>query len=88
MAERIGDLKNAWSPDDADILDTLRAADVGQLRLLYDSSNYVFLAELEHPEHGTGLAVYKPQRGERPLHDFTYGTLHRREVATYELSRL
>ncbi len=88
MAERIGDLTNAWSPDDADILDTLREADVGQLRLLYDSSNYVFLAELEHPEHGTGLGVYKPQRGERPLSDFTYGTLHRREVATYELSRL
>ncbi len=27
------------------------------------------------------LAVYKPQRGERPLWDFPTGTLHRREVA-------
>lgn len=27
------------------------------------------------------LAVYKPQRGERPLWDFTPGSLHRREVA-------
>jgi uncharacterized repeat protein (TIGR03843 family) len=29
------------------------------------------------------LAVYKPQRGERPLWDFPHGTLHRREVAAY-----
>ncbi|MFP4635331.1 MAG: SCO1664 family protein [Nitriliruptoraceae bacterium] len=27
------------------------------------------------------LAVYKPQRGERPLRDFPKGTLHRREIA-------
>ncbi len=27
------------------------------------------------------LAVYKPQRGERPLWDFPSGTLHRREIA-------
>lgn len=88
MAERIGDLTNAWSPDDAGILDTLRDASVGQLRLLYDSSNYVFLAGLDHPDRGSGLGVYKPRRGERPLSDFEYGSLHRREVAAYELSRL
>jgi uncharacterized repeat protein (TIGR03843 family) len=29
------------------------------------------------------LAVYKPQRGERPLWDVPQGTLHRREVAAY-----
>jgi hypothetical protein len=32
------------------------------------------------------LAVYKPERGERPLWDFPAGTLHRREVAAHELS--
>jgi uncharacterized repeat protein (TIGR03843 family) len=32
------------------------------------------------------LAVYKPLRGEQPLWDFPSGTLHRREVAAYELS--
>ncbi len=32
------------------------------------------------------LAVYKPRRGEAPLWDFPTGTLHRREVAAYELS--
>ena len=32
------------------------------------------------------LAVYKPQRGEAPLRDFPSGTLHRREVAAFEVS--
>lgn len=32
------------------------------------------------------LCVYKPTRGERPLHDFPDGTLARREVAAYLLS--
>ena len=88
MPQRIGDLTNDWAPDDADVLDRLREADVGELQLLYDSSNYVFLAELDHPTHGAGRGVYKPQRGERPLADFPYGSLYSREVASYELSRL
>lgn len=33
------------------------------------------------------LAVYKPGRGETPLWDFPQGTLHRREIAAYEVSR-
>ena len=33
------------------------------------------------------LAVHKPQRGEAPLWDFPVGTLHRREVAAYQVSR-
>jgi uncharacterized repeat protein (TIGR03843 family) len=32
------------------------------------------------------LAVYKPRRGEAPLWDFPTGTLHRREVAAFEVS--
>ena len=32
------------------------------------------------------LAIYKPQRGERPLWDFPAGTLCHREVAAYEVS--
>jgi uncharacterized repeat protein (TIGR03843 family) len=32
------------------------------------------------------LAVHKPRRGEAPLWDFPPGTLHRREVAAYEVS--
>ena len=32
-------------------------------------------------------AIYKPMRGESPLWDFPPGTLHRREVAAYEVAR-
>lgn len=32
------------------------------------------------------LAVYKPQQGERPLWDFEYGSLGKREVAAYVVS--
>lgn len=81
-------LTNAWRVDDAFAVEALRDAEVTDLRLIYDSSNYVFLASLSHPEHGAGLGVYKPARGERPLHDFPYGTLYRREVAAYEFARL
>jgi uncharacterized repeat protein (TIGR03843 family) len=81
-------IENEWRPADAFVLDALRDAEVCDLSLVYDSSNYVFLAALEHPEHGRGLGVYKPARGERPLHDFPPRTLYRREVAAYELARL
>lgn len=63
----------------------LSGGDVEVLGLLPFSSNYVFLARLTKDEHET-LAVYKPQRGERPLWDFPAGTLAAREVAAYEVS--
>ena len=81
-------LANAWSPDDAHVLEALREAEVRNLELVYDSSNYVFLVSLEHERYGDGLAIYKPAAGEAPLSDFPYGTLHRREIAAYEFSRL
>jgi len=81
-------LTNAWTADDAHALDALREAEIGELRQVYGASNYVFLATLTHEEHGDGLGIYKPARGERPLHDFPSGTLHSREVAAYEFSRL
>ncbi len=82
------ELANAWTPDDTYVLDALRDSEVRDLQAIYDSSNYVFLARLTHPEHGEGLGIYKPVAGEQPLHDFPYGTLHRREVAAYECSNL
>ena len=58
------------------------------LGLLQGASNYTFLARLEpHPPAGL-LTVYKPARGESPLWDFEAGTLYRREVAAYELSKV
>jgi uncharacterized repeat protein (TIGR03843 family) len=49
------------------------------------SSNATLLITVRDAEHST-LAVYKPQRGERPLWDFDHGTLGMREVASYLLS--
>jgi uncharacterized repeat protein (TIGR03843 family) len=48
------------------------------------SSNATFLAEIVLGDVGA-LAVYKPERGERPLWDFPRG-LYRREIAAYRLS--
>jgi uncharacterized repeat protein (TIGR03843 family) len=48
------------------------------------SSNVTLLAEIRQEDECT-LAVYKPERGERPLWDFPPG-LYKREVAAYRLS--
>jgi uncharacterized repeat protein (TIGR03843 family) len=48
------------------------------------SSNATFLVELSL-DGASALAVYKPQRGERPLWDFPSG-LYKREIAAYLLS--
>lgn len=61
--------------------------DMKLLGLLHGASNYTFLVRLgPHPPAGL-RAVYKPARGESPLWDFEAGTLYRREVAAYELSK-
>jgi uncharacterized repeat protein (TIGR03843 family) len=49
------------------------------------SSNATLLVTVRDAEH-SALAVYKPQRGERPLWDFAQGTLGLREVASYLVS--
>ncbi len=77
-----------WRPDRTGVLEALREAEIGELHLVPESSNYVFVAELTHAELGAGLGVYKPSRGERPLYDFPGGTLHGREIAAFEFSRL
>src|ERR1700716_3730487 len=62
--------------------------DMQLLGLLHGASNYTFLTRLDpHPPSGL-LAVYKPSRGESPLWDFEAGTLYRREVAAYQLSKV
>ena len=48
------------------------------------SSNATLLVTVQGDD-GVAKAVYKPGRGERPLHDFPAG-IFRREVAAYELS--
>ncbi len=49
-------------------------------------SNYAELITVSDTELQT-LAVYKPQKGERPLWDFPDGTLCYRELLTYEVSK-
>ncbi len=49
------------------------------------SSNATLLVTVEDDAYSS-LAVYKPQRGERPLWDFPRGTLGMREVAAYLVS--
>src|SRR4249919_463359 len=49
------------------------------------SSNATFLVTLTL-DGDEMLAIYKPQRGERPLWDFPRGTLCHREVAAFEVS--
>ena len=48
-------------------------------------SNYAYLVSVTDDTR-TLLAVYKPQRGERPLWDFPNGTLCYREVAAFRVS--
>jgi hypothetical protein len=49
------------------------------------SSNCVYLVSLSDPD-GKVTAIYKPQRGERPLWDFPDGTLCYRETAAFVMS--
>ncbi|HET7010710.1 MAG TPA: SCO1664 family protein [Anaerolineales bacterium] len=67
------------------ILETLAKGDLRLEGQLLWGSNYTFLAHVTGPA-GELRAVYKPQRGERPLWDFPDGTLARREVAAYRAS--
>jgi uncharacterized repeat protein (TIGR03843 family) len=72
----------------AEAEELLLAADFQDCRPLWYSSNYVYLAHLCGPGGEPFAVVYKPRRGESPLWDFPEGTLYRREVAAYRLSRL
>jgi uncharacterized repeat protein (TIGR03843 family) len=71
---------------DEDVLAILRRADLELLGLLPRSTNFTFLVRARAGDDEL-LAVYKPRDGESPLWDFPEGTLYRREVAAYELSR-
>jgi hypothetical protein len=75
---------------DAAVLAQLAAAPIRAMGRVVYSSNAVFVLEMDAPDpHVPGQplrAIYKPTRGERPLHDFPRHTLHLRERAAYLLS--
>ena len=58
------------------------------IQLLPWGSNYTYLALIGREDQPECAGIYKPRSGEAPLWDFPDGTLYRREVATYRLSRL
>lgn len=67
------------------VLRLLANGDIRVEGLIPWSSNATLLVTVS--EAGTStLAVYKPDRGERPLWDFPSGTLGRREVAAFLVS--
>ena len=70
-----------------DALRLLETAEFTAARLIPWGSNYSFAVALADPNGLEQLAIYKPRSGEAPLHDFRSGTLFRREVAAYRLSR-
>ncbi len=74
------------SAADRDVIRLLTEGELEVLGLLPRASNYTFLARVRDGKD-EGLAVYKPKAGEIPLWDFPDGTLHRREVAAYEVAR-
>jgi uncharacterized repeat protein (TIGR03843 family) len=63
----------------------LREGDVEVLGRMPWSSNATYLVCLSRGSDQL-LAIYKPQRGERPLWDFPRGTLCNRELAAREVS--
>jgi uncharacterized repeat protein (TIGR03843 family) len=67
---------------DPELTDLLEAPLVVTDRIL-PASNHTFLAQLGD---GGTQCVYKPQSGERPLWDFTDGTLAAREYAAWVVS--
>ena len=86
--------------DEKILLEKLSQWTISGIGLHPGGSNYVFVVRLTDPEKGEELrispgedegssiyAIYKPQTGERPLRDFTSGTLHLRERAAYLVSR-
>jgi uncharacterized repeat protein (TIGR03843 family) len=75
-------------PDSSEqLLEVLENGEIDEeYGILRWSSNYAFLISLIR-DNVTLTAVYKPQRGERPLWDFPDGTLCYRETAAFLTSR-
>lgn len=79
------DTHRAMSDDQA--LALLRRAEITAARLIPWGSNYTFGVALVDEDESEHIAIYKPRAGEAPLYDFPDGTLYRREVAAYLVSR-
>lgn len=71
--------------DPSTVTEILTGGSIEILGQIVESSNAIFLVEVTAASAPPLRAVYKPVRGERPLHDFPVG-ITRREVAAFALS--
>ncbi len=78
----------AWNPFRQDIERLLGEAEHAQVQPIYYGSNHCFLVTLDAGLAGRSLAVYKPARGEYPLYDFPNGSLYRRELGSWLVSKI
>jgi uncharacterized repeat protein (TIGR03843 family) len=85
--QRITHGRNDVDPGDPRAVEFVQEAEIGDGWLHPHSSNYTFVVELALGDKA-GFGVYKPASGETPLWDFPVGTLHARECAAFEMSRL
>lgn len=74
------------TPSKLNAIELLNTGEIEVLGRLPFSSNRVFLTQVAAGDEIVH-AVYKPQRGERPLWDFPIGTLAAREVAAYVVNQ-
>lgn len=73
---------------DAEAIAVLETGEIVGQKLIPWGSNYSFAAAVEDENGREILAIYKPESGETPLWDFPDGTLYKREVASYRLTKL
>jgi uncharacterized repeat protein (TIGR03843 family) len=65
-----------------EISSILVEGEISDPRLITSGSNYTFSIRIKYKSKAI-RAIYKPRIGEKPLHDFTSGTLYKREYASY-----
>ncbi len=75
------------APFPEDPFPLLERGTIEGIELIPWGSNYTFAALISAEDGSRCYGVYKPRRGEVPLRDFPNGTLYKREVAAYLLSR-
>jgi uncharacterized repeat protein (TIGR03843 family) len=80
--------KLVFSSKHSQQIKAMEVADIEQIELLDQGSNYTFFATLSSNSNTKINAIYKPKNGEIPLRDFPKGTLFKRERAAYLLSRI
>ncbi len=72
---------------DTEIKRILETGTIVSCEQIRSGSNYTFLVHIDSGSSKPIPAIYKPRDGETPLYDFPIGSLHKREYASFLLSR-